>query len=58
MVQCGERTDGLGVGEGSGVQKGGEKGEIEVEGLRRLGGNGETWREVAIATLSTTTVRE
>ena len=58
VVQCGERTDGLGVGEGSGVQKGGEKGEIEVEGLRRLGGNGETWREMAIATFSTTTVRE
>ena len=40
------------------MQKGGEKGEIEVEGLRRLGGNGETWREMAIATFSTTTVRE
>ena len=42
MDQCGERTDSLGVGNGSGVQKGGEKGKIEVKGLRRLGRNGET----------------
>ena len=42
VVQCGERTDSLGVGNGSGVQKGGEKGKIEVKGLRRLGRNGET----------------